>query len=239
MRYIIEKDVFEKAPEFVRAVVLISGATNSKPTPELEQKLRQRLSIIATDDELSPGDRRIEAWTNVYRQFPSPRGERVRPSIGSLIRRIQRGGADKIPFISPLVAISNLVSLTYIVPSGLIDGERAQGDLILGAAAGRETFVPFGRDEPAKIGPGEIIYYDSVTEVVMCRAWNSQGGQATAIQPTTTRAVLDIDCLLSVIPISKLEEATEFASALAGEFCDAQTRAFFLSRSTPEVEFEF
>jgi len=238
MRYIIQREVFEKAPEFVRAVVLISKANNTGEAPGLEQKLRQRMAEIAADDQLTPGDKRIEAWGTLYRQFPAPKGERIRPSIGNLIRRIQRGGADRIPFISPLVALSNLVSLTYVVPSGLIDAARAKGDLILGPATGWESFTPFGRSESAQVEPGEIIYYDSATSVVMCRAWNSQGGQATAIQPTTTNAVLDIDCLLSVIPIEKLEEAAEFISSLAQEFCGAKTHTFFLSQSTPEVEFE-
>nr|WP_269330599.1 phenylalanine--tRNA ligase beta subunit-related protein [Kineosporia babensis] len=237
--YTVSPDVFERAPEFERAVVIISDVENSRPAEELEVLFRQRLKEIEDDPTLTAGDPRIEAWIAAYRLFPSPQGQRIRPSISSLVRRIKKGGSDRIPFISPLVAISNLVSLEYFTPSGLIDADSVTGNLILGPATGNESFTPFGRDEESKIEPGEIIYYDDDSKTVLCRAWNSQGGKATGIQPSTRHAVLDVDCLLPVLNKEELNAASAFAADLAQKYCSARSQVFTLNASNPSFEFTF
>jgi DNA/RNA-binding domain of Phe-tRNA-synthetase-like protein len=238
VRYHIDDALFSRVPDFRRGVVAARGCDNSTCTPVLEGLLRERIARIEADPDITPEDPRIDAWTRLYKNYPSPRGERVRPSVWSLVRRISRGDGQRIPFSSPLVAISNLVSLTYLVPSGLVDADRVSGDLALGFAAGTESFLAFGRTERVTVERGEVIYYDDATGEVMCRAWNSRGSRSTGIHDRTTRAVIDVDCLTSVIPDSSLREATEWVASLVGEFCGGKTEVFYLDRTQPQVHVE-
>jgi DNA/RNA-binding domain of Phe-tRNA-synthetase-like protein len=232
VEYTIRDDVFDLAPDFVRAVVVIRAANNLDQPEGLIRTLRERIATIAGAGTAAV-DEHIQAWRNAYKAMPGTSKDQVRPSIDNLVRRIHRGGGDRIPFISSLVAISNLVSLSYLAPSGLVDADRVRGDLVLGPATGTESFTPFGRDDAVPVPLGEIIYYDSPAGAVLCRGWNSQGGQATGIRPTTSRAVLDVDGLTSVLPLRRLTEAAEYAAGLARDFCAARTEVAYLSRAQP------
>ena len=50
------------------------------------------------------------------------------------------GQGDKIPYISNLVAISNLVQLSHLLPGGITDLSKVQDGVELGPATGAETF---------------------------------------------------------------------------------------------------
>src|ERR1041384_3670261 len=174
MNYRVESSIFESFPSFCRAVIVASDLDNSADTkPHLEQLFRQRIGEIRTTSTISEDHPRLRAWSNVYRTFPIADARKIRPSVASLVRRIHKGGKE-LPFISSLVCISNLVSLTHLTPSGLIDASRVSGDLILGFALGTETFIPIGGDATTTPEVGEIIYYDSTGRDVLCRAWRSE-----------------------------------------------------------------
>lgn len=68
------------------------------------------------------------------------------------------------------MCVSNLISLTYLTPGGLVDASKVTGDLVLGYALGSESFVPIRGGESYSPWPGEIIYCDSGSGNVMCRA---------------------------------------------------------------------
>jgi DNA/RNA-binding domain of Phe-tRNA-synthetase-like protein len=238
LRYSVDETLFTRVPDFCRGVVVGRNCDNTGDAPELDKLLRARIVEVEADPGLGPEDPRIQAWTSIYRNYPAPRGERIRPSIWSLIRRIKRGDGARIPFASPLVAISNLVSLTYLVPSGLVDADRVSGDLALGPAGGAESFLPFGREERVTVEPGEVIYYDDATGEVMCRAWNSRGSRSTGIRPETTRTILDVDGLLGVVPETVLQEATQWAASLVRDHCSGDTQVFYLHAGRSEVRFD-
>jgi DNA/RNA-binding domain of Phe-tRNA-synthetase-like protein len=237
MIYRVAPSLLEKFPHFYRGVVVASNIDNTETVhTSLEDLLRQRIQEIEIDGSISIEHPRIKAWHDIYKTFPLKDASKIRPSIAALVRRIRNGKGNEIPFISPLVCISNLISLEYLVPSGLIDAERVKGDLVLGYAQGIERFEPPGSDSIISPEPGEIIYYDSGSKAVMCRAWNSRGGKATYILPTTNIAVIDVDGLLTVIPQEEVEAATSKAASLVREHCGAITSIHFLSRANPVLE---
>jgi DNA/RNA-binding domain of Phe-tRNA-synthetase-like protein len=232
MIYRVEESLFQQFPDFCRAVVVASKVDNRTPSCEpLYQLLLDRALEIEHDESITPDHPRIRAWTEAYRKL-MPK-DKHRPSIDALVRRIRKGRAREIPFISPLVCISNLISLRYLTPSGLIDAGRIQGDLVLGYADGTEAFEAIGNDHPTTPDPGEVIYYDSGSKVVMCRAWNSRGGKATFILPSTSTAVLDVDSLAAVLPREELEAAAKAAADLVGRYCGGATTVYFLSKENP------
>ncbi|MBI1742884.1 hypothetical protein HYR54_07430 [Candidatus Acetothermia bacterium] len=236
MIYRITPRIFEQFPDFCRGVVVASNIDNSSPANStLQQLLDQRIGEIATDASISDEHPKIQAWYAVYKTFSIARTKKIKPSIAALVQWIKSG--RRIPFISPLVCISNLISLTYLVPSGLVDAEKVTGDLVLAFAQGTEHFSPIGSDETSFPEQDEIIYYDTGSQNVMCRAWNSRGGKATAIQPRTHKAVIDVDGLLSAITRNELEIATHKMASLVTEHCGATANVYFLDKMNHEIRF--
>ena len=233
--YLIEKGIFGKAPSFCRGVVLAENIDNSRFNAGLEEQLAAAVEAIANDPAITVEHPRISAWLDIYKTFPTPKGERIRPSIATLVSRI-RSGLTKLSFISPLVAISNIISLRYLMPSGLIDLDKVTGDLVLGFADGTEQFMPFGQGSTMAVLAGEVIYYASSGRTVLCRSWNYRGGKQSGIQADTRRAVIDVDALLSVVDMAGLQNAIEDMARLIADFCGGQTKAYYLNENNPRIE---
>lgn len=239
MIYRVEKQIFEDFPAFYRGVIVASYIDNTTTTnhSQLEMLFRQRIEKIRSDPSISEDHPRIKVWSEIYRKFPLKDAHKILPSVASLVRRINKG--KEIPFISPLVCISNLISLTHLIPSGLVDASKVTGDLILGFAQGTEHFVPIGGETPAPPEIGEIIYYDNHSENVLCRAWNSRGGKSTFILPETSTVIIDVDGLLTVISQEEIETAAYMVASLVKEYCGGKTQVYFLSKDNPQIEISF
>lgn len=238
LTYSVDPGIFDLAPRFCRAVVVAAGVRNAAEDAGLDARLRARIAAIKEDDSISEAHPRIAAWAEVYRRMPAAPGSRIRPSIGTIVRRLKTSDVGRFPFISSLVAISNLVSMTHLTPGGLIDAARVRGDLRLGFARGDESFLPFGRDAAEVIPAGEIIYFDTAGREVFCRAWNSQGSQSAGIQLDTSAALLDIDALLDLVPRDELEAAAAEAAEAIRRHCGGESRVFYLDASAPAFEVE-
>jgi DNA/RNA-binding domain of Phe-tRNA-synthetase-like protein len=236
MIYQIETEIFRYYPSFCRGVIIVSEADNTPTSiPLLEELFRARLKAVENNEEISLEHPRINAWREIYKTFPLKDARRIQPSIASLVKRIKQG--SNIPFISPLVCISNLISLTHLVPSGLIDIDKVVGNLSLGFADGAETFQPIGDDKTTNPVKDEIIYFDTGNKNVMCRAWNSRGGKSTFILPSTENAVIDVDGLTNVLAESEIKEATNSVGELVTKFCNAKVKTYLLNKGNPVIEF--
>lgn len=236
MIYQIDPKLFDLYPYFCRGVIIAYDADNSKSQiPNLEKEFRDQINIVQNSEEISLEHQRIVEWAEIYKTFPIKGANRIRPSIASLVKRIRNG--NTIPFISPLVCISNLISLKHLVPSGLIDVEKVRGNLTLGFAEGSEKFTPIGEDKTVNPIKGEIIYFDNGSNNVMCRAWNSRGGKATFISQLTNSAIIDVDGLTTVIPETEIEEAINTVATLVSKFCKAKVKSFLLNKQNSMVEF--
>jgi DNA/RNA-binding domain of Phe-tRNA-synthetase-like protein len=235
MIYRVDPRIFQQYPDFYRGVAVACNVDNTaSANVELEHLLSQRIQAIESDPAVSVEHLRIRGWSEVYRTFAFKEAGKLHPSIWHLVHRIRK--KKGINFISPLVCISNFISLTYLTPSGLVDASKVVGDLVLGYALGSERFVPIGGGHSSCPCPGEIIYCDSGSGNVMCRAWNNRGGMETAVLPTTQKAIIDVDGLLTVIPREQVEVATCQVAELAQRFCGASTSVYFLSAANPTLE---
>jgi DNA/RNA-binding domain of Phe-tRNA-synthetase-like protein len=237
VRYTIEEEIFAIAPSFCRAIVVARNVDNSRPSNGLEKELEAAVSKLLLDSATTLDHVRILAWQQVYKLFPTPKGERVRPSIATLVSRI-RSGLTNLPFISPLVAASNIISLYTLMPSGLIDLDRTNGNLILGIANGNEHFTAFGKNRPSSILAGEVIYYDSSDGSVLCRSWNYRGGIIGGVHSRTRTAVIDIDALLHVIQWESLVDAVNTLTGLIRQYCGGESECHYLNATNQSVELQ-
>ncbi|MGB3906015.1 MAG: phenylalanine--tRNA ligase beta subunit-related protein, partial [Anaerolineae bacterium] len=146
MRDIVDGEVFERFPNYIRAIVVAKGINNHGLQPEVEEMLREaeaRCEVLFTQEGLTTHPR-IANWREAYKILDMRPGKNY-SSVEALARRA-RGGSP-LPYINTMVALMNGFSLRHLVPCGGDDLDAAHGDLILGPATGEERFIPLGAKE--------------------------------------------------------------------------------------------
>jgi len=233
MRYRISEKILVKYPSIFRIVVFAKNIDNTKPAiPELEALLAVQSDLIRKNNGMQLKHPRVAKWVNVYNECGINTLQNV-PSIYSLLSRKQNG--KKLPFISPIVAILNLTSISYLLPCGGIDATTVQGDLELGYSNGNETFLPLGKSKKEPMSPGEIIYYDSGNKNVICRSWNSKSGQPTMIQKSTNSTIIDLDAFEETAPRELVLDTANYMVSLVEKYCRGTCTIDILSYEQPEL----
>ena len=110
---------------------------------------------------------------------------------------------------------------------------QAEGELRLGIADGTENYVPLGQPDMLEHPqPGEVIYYDTATKDVFCRAWCWKNGNRSKLMPETTNAVINVDAM-PPLPLATAEQAAEEVAGLLRRFTGAKTAIHKLTAETP------
>lgn len=233
MNILIKPEVFGKFPEFARYVIVAENVNNTGQSPELEAMLREAEVRIRSDESFSDikNNPFIAAWRDAFQKF-GVNPNQCPPSVANLIKRT-RSGKD-LPFISKLVCIFNIMSLTYILPAGGDDLDKVTGDVCLGTAAGDEIYTPLGGGNTESPKPDEIILYDTGNKQVFCRAWCWKNGDQSKIEEQTRRVAINID----VLPPSNEETGAKAAQKLCElleKHCKADTKLFKLDKNNPSL----
>ena len=123
MLYEIEQAVFERFPGYARMAVVAEGVDNTREIPELAELLAQCEEGVRRDDlEDFWHVPVLETWAEAFSGM-GIKPKKNPPSVINLIKRCRAG--KPLPFINPLVAIFNCISLKYLLPCG--GPERHQG----------------------------------------------------------------------------------------------------------------
>jgi DNA/RNA-binding domain of Phe-tRNA-synthetase-like protein len=233
MRYTIAPEVFARHPGYVRGVVIGRSVRNSPELPaEALALLRTAESLVRIRpdlNELALHDH-ISNWRMAYAAFGA-RPSKYLSSIEALARRVRKGEPLRVP--STLVALTNAVSLHYLVPAGAHDAGQANDALCLRPARGDETFLPLGETEVEHPEPGEIIYADG--DVVICRRWTWRQAQHTAMRPETSHVAVNVDGLPPVTRAETLAICGELAE-LIRRFCGGVVAVEMLEHDHPVIE---
>ena len=205
MLYEIEQAVFERFPGYARMAVVAEGVDNTREIPELAELLAQCEEGVRRDDlEDFWHVPVLETWAEAFSGM-GIKPKKNPPSVINLVKRCRAG--KPLPFINPLVAIFNCISLKYLLPCGGDDRNVIEGDLRLGIADGTENYVPLGQPDMLEHPqPGEVIYYDTATKDVFCRAWCWKNGNRSKLMPETTNAVINVDAM-PPLPLATAEQA--------------------------------
>lgn len=232
MRDIVDREIFQRLPNYIRAIVVAKGINNHGVQPEVEEMLRHAeagCETLFTQENLTTHPR-IANWREAYRVLNMGPGKNY-SSVEALARRARRG--SPLPYINTLVALMNGFSLKHLVPCGGDDLDSAQGDLVLRLATGEERFIPLGGREASHPEPGEVVYVEEGQ--VLCRRWNWRQGDGTKITPSSRNVLINIDCL----PPVKTEEARRLVVELAElveRFCSGSVQHHLITISEPSVQ---
>ncbi len=232
MQYSVNPDIFARYPGFMRAVIIADTVNNRGDNPRLEAELRiceQEAREALTDD--FKNDPRLASWAEVFRGM-GINPNKFPPSVTNLVKRARSG--KPLPYVNSLVAAFNCISLRHLCPCGGDDLGVVKGDLLLTFADGSERYVPLGQPESLEHPPaGEVIYMDTATKDVFCRAWCWKNGDTSKLTADTARAAVNID----IMPPLTFADAERIAAELAGllqSHTGASTTIHYLTPEQPE-----
>ena len=180
MKFVVEKEVFDKLPNACFGVVMARGLDNSKQHPEIDRFLEESIQTAA--QHFAGKKVKEEPAILPYREAFRALG--INPnkylcSIEALFTRIAKGKG--MPHINPVVDLGNAVSLKYTLPMGAHDLGGSDADICIRFAQPGDTFLPFGSDTEEIPDAGEVVY--AVGHQVRTRRWTwrqSEHGKITA-----------------------------------------------------------
>ena len=220
MRIEIAPEVFAAFPGYVRHVLVVEGADNTREIPELVGMLAEARRSVRENGAFEDLKAHpfIASWRDAFQSF-GVNPNKCPPSIANLIRRVRGDGGKDLPYINSLVAIFNIVSMKYILPAGGDDLDAVKGDIRLTPARGSESYTPLGSpDRKETPNPGEIVLLDTGNDEVFCRAWCWKNGDVSKIEPHTRRVAINVDALPPMAPDEGYAAALETLE-LVKRFC--------------------
>ncbi len=140
---------------------------------------------------------------------------KVRPSSEALVRRVVRKGT--FPKINNVVDAINLASAETLVPIGLYDLDKIEGDVSLRRARKGEIFVPIGGKETLLAG-GEPVLADSQKIMFL---YPYRDSELTKVDENTRR-VLIVGAGVPGIERPVVRRAVNLSIELLERFCSGR-----------------
>jgi lysyl-tRNA synthetase class 2 len=234
MKIEVAPEVFALFPGYVRHVLVVHGADNSKESQELAELLLEEQRRVRENDAFNDPKEHplIASWRDAFQAF-GVNPNKCPPSIANLLKRV-RSGKD-LPYVNSLVAIFNITSMRHVLPAGGDDLDAVKGDIRLARASGNENYTPLGSpDQREHPSPGEIVLLDTGNEEVFCRAWCWKNGDVSKIESGTCNVAINIDTL----PPKRAEEGKNAALEtleLVKRFCGGEIELYRLDSSNGSV----
>ncbi|MBS5778618.1 MAG: hypothetical protein KIC82_04145 [Acholeplasma sp.] len=190
MKFIVEKDFFEKVPNAYFGVVVVKGFDNKKNisfindffNESMEECRKKFDGVKVKESEL------ITPYRDAFTKL-GINPNKYMCSIEALITRIAKG--NSIPSISPIVDLCNALSLKYILPIGAHDIDNFKGDIEIRRANENDIFVPFNSEEFEHPDIDEIIYVSG--NEVKTRRWTWRQGEKSKLTENSTNLFIPID----------------------------------------------
>ena len=232
MRFIIDRAVFDKLPDYCVGVVTAKGICNSGEHQEIEKMLDESIKLA----ESRFLDHKVKEEPDVipYRAAFQALGmnpNKYMCSIEALFTRIAK--AKGMPHINPLVDLNNAISLKYTLPMGTHDLAAAPGDMEIRFSRQDDTFLPFGGDAEESPDEGELVY--AVGSQVRTRRWTWRQSEHGKITADSGYVFFPIDGFIGFNDERVRAAASELDAALKASF-GCVTVTGFVDRDHPEMD---
>ena len=233
MLFSIQKELFDLLPELTIGVMVATGVDNTRPSPEIEQRLVQSIEDLRRgfSAEKVQEHPRIKPWRTAFAKLGLS-GSKFPSSIESMARRVLRG--DPFPRINALVYLYNNVSLEHLVPMGGHDLDTLEGKIVLGFAEGWEPFTPMGGGERMTVPKGELVYRDD--REVLTRNWVWRQCDKDKTTEKTRNIFIPID-VLGEVGRARADEIIHELSELIPRLLGGSIFSAVLNREKTSVEF--
>ena len=153
MKFVVEKEIFEKLPTACFGVVVAKGIDNGKSYPTVDALLDESIAAAAAHFE----GKKVKEEPEILPYREAFRALGINPnkfmcSIEALFTRIAKGKG--MPHINPIVDLGNAVSLKYTLPMGAHDlSAGSDGRGVPGCRRGRLRRRQSGAYPPLDVAP--------------------------------------------------------------------------------------
>lgn len=190
MKFIVEKEIFEKLPNACFGVVMAKGIDNSRAYPEIDRLLDKSITAAAQRFE----GKKVKEEPDILPYREAFRALGINPnkylcSIEALFTRIAKGKG--MPHINPVVDLGNAISLKYTLPMGAHDLGGSSEDVCIRLAQPGDSFLPFGGEAEEMPDSDEVVY--AVGHQVRTRRWTWRQSEHGKITPESTDIFFPID----------------------------------------------
>lgn len=211
-KFRIEKDVFEKLPNYCVGIVVAKGIDNKI----LNKKVEDFLDDAVNNFALNKKETNIRELVSPYREAfyaLEMNPNKFMCSIEALLKRVQKG--NKLPHINTIVDLGNAFSVKYEIPLGAHDIDKLEGNLEVRFSKENDTFLPLGETDTENMPTGELIYASSNT--VKTRRWIWRQSNDGKIEENTQNVFFPIDGFKGINDKQVLELQDELVEFLASE----------------------
>lgn len=228
-KFRIEKNVFEKLPNYCVGVVVARGIDNTILNKKVEDFLDNAVNNFATNKK----EANIRELVSPYREAfyaLEMNPNKFMCSIEALLKRVQKG--NTFPHINAIVDLGNAFSVKYEIPLGAHDIDKLKGDLEVRYSKENDTFLPIGETELENMPTGELVYASLNT--VKTRRWIWRQSNDGKIEETTQNVFFPIDGFKEINDKQVLELRDELVEFLTFELGCKDVKTGFVDKENNE-----
>ena len=235
MKFIVEKEVFDKLDDVCFGIVVAKGIDNTQKIEKIQNLLE---AGIKANEEKYEGKKVKESEEGAcYRDAFRTLGinpNKFMSSIESMLTRVSK--KKGLPSINPIVDIGNAMSLKYYLPMGAHDIDTiAPQDVEVRFSRDGDKFIPFGETEPEILDAGELVY--AVGDKVRTRRWIWRQSEEGKIVESTKNIFFPIDGFKNS-NYDNLMAAREELASLLKEIFDCEIKVGFIDKDNREFEID-
>ncbi len=190
MKFIVEKEIFDKLENLYVGVVVAKGINNNKEYPSIDNMLDGSIALAEKEfmDKKVKEDELIIPYREAFKSLEINPNKYL-CSIEALFTRIAKGKG--LPHINPLVNLNNAISLKYTLPMGTHDLTKSASDIEMRYANKNDTFIPMGTDTVEIPDENEVVY--AVDNQIRTRRWTWRQSELGKIDENTNYVFFPID----------------------------------------------
>lgn len=235
MKFIVEKEVFEKLDDVCFGIVVAKGIDNTQKIEKIQNLLE---SGIKSNEEKYEGKKvkeseEVACYRDAFRTL-GINPNKFMSSIEAMLTRVSK--KKGLPSINPIVDIGNSMSLKYYLPMGAHDIDTiTPQDVEVRFSRKGDIFIPFGEKEAEVLEPGELVY--AVGNKVRTRRWIWRQSEEGKIVESTKNIFFPIDGFKNS-NYDNLIKARENLASLLKEIFDCEIKIGFIDKEHREFEID-
>ena len=236
MKFIVEKEVFDKLDDVCFGIVVAKGIDNTQKIEKIQSLLEE--GIKANEEKYEGKKVKESEEVACYRDAFRTLGINPNKFMSSIEAMLTRVSKKKgLPSINPIVDIGNAMSLKYYLPMGAHDIDTiTPQDVEVRFSRQGDRFIPFGEEEEAEIlDPGELVY--AVGNKVRTRRWIWRQSEEGKIVESTKNIFFPIDGFKNS-NYDNLMAAREELATLLKEIFDCEIKLGFIDKDNREFEID-
>ncbi|MDY4573762.1 MAG: phenylalanine--tRNA ligase beta subunit-related protein [Intestinibacter sp.] len=235
MKFIVEKEVFDKLDDVCFGIVVAKGIDNTQKIEKIQNLLET--GIKANEEKYEGKKVKESEEVACYREAFRALGINPNKFMSSIEAMLTRVSKKKgLPSINPIVDIGNAMSLKYYLPMGAHDIDTIMPqDVEVRFSREGDKFIPFGETEAEVLDAGELVY--AVGDKVRTRRWIWRQSEEGKIVESTKNIFFPIDGFKNS-NYDNLMAAREELASLLKEIFDCEIKIGFIDKDNREFEID-